>query len=353
MVVDGYRAVHEPSAAGKVCRKPSGLLPHAAGGHRRPALPSRQPEPSPSPAEHRRNPGRPCHPRAMSSGHQRYVADRHGHSDEAAGLSACPLSWDRGGARNCMACKGSCRCVETTPVGSVQPDTRRMRGAPRARPGRRTGQNACVARTARCAPKTAQTRTSSASASMPAATATPICSASAGSSATPSSSGAAATSPSQPSWPLRKPAVTWLEVLQVASALQRHYQPVKMNYQTLGNVVPHLHTHLLSRFAQDPAPGRPLPFPEGERPKLPRGDLSPGCVGLARPGLSERYTLGRTEFSLPTNAVMILGGSPLFDSVELAALRPPRLAAPARPTLAPGTCEPPALWQPVVDAWPR
>ena len=63
----------------------------------------------------------------------------------------------------------------------------------------------------------------------------------------------------------------WLEVLQVATALQRHYQPVKMNYQTLGNAVPHLHTHLLPRFAQDPAPGRPLPFPEGERPRLPEG----------------------------------------------------------------------------------
>jgi diadenosine tetraphosphate (Ap4A) HIT family hydrolase len=45
--------------------------------------------------------------------------------------------------------------------------------------------------------------------------------------------------------------------------------PVKMNYKTLGNAVPHLHTHLLPRLAQDPAPGCPLPFPEGERPKLP------------------------------------------------------------------------------------
>jgi diadenosine tetraphosphate (Ap4A) HIT family hydrolase len=42
-----------------------------------------------------------------------------------------------------------------------------------------------------------------------------------------------------------------------------------MNYKTLGNAVPHLHTHLLPRLAQDPAPGCPLPFPEGERPKLP------------------------------------------------------------------------------------
>ena len=84
----------------------------------------------------------------------------------------------------------------------------------------------------------------------------------------------------------------WLEVLQVASARQRHYQPVKMNYQTLGNAVPHLHTHLLPRFAEDPAPGRPLPFPEGGAAQAPRGDSSPGCACLARPRLSERYTLG-------------------------------------------------------------
>ena len=33
-----------------------------------------------------------------------------------------------------------------------------------------------------------------------------------------------------------------------------------MNYQTLGNTVPHLHTHLLPRFTEDPAPGRPFPL---------------------------------------------------------------------------------------------
>jgi hypothetical protein len=31
---------------------------------------------------------RPCHPRAISSGHQRYPADTHGHSEEAVGLGA-------------------------------------------------------------------------------------------------------------------------------------------------------------------------------------------------------------------------------------------------------------------------
>ena len=61
----------------------------------------------------------------------------------------------------------------------------------------------------------------------------------------------------------------WREVLRVGLAMERHYRPVKLNYQILGNAVPHLHTHLMPRFADDPAPGRPLSFPEGERPHLP------------------------------------------------------------------------------------
>ena len=31
---------------------------------------------------------RPCHPRAISSGHERYVADNHGHSEKAISQGA-------------------------------------------------------------------------------------------------------------------------------------------------------------------------------------------------------------------------------------------------------------------------
>ena len=55
-------------------------------------------------------------------------------------------------------------------------------------------------------------------------------------------------------------AAYWHDVLTVARALAAHYRPIKMNYQTLGNTVPHLHTHLLPRFTEDPAPGRPFPL---------------------------------------------------------------------------------------------
>ncbi|WP_051792442.1 HIT family protein [Amycolatopsis jejuensis] len=52
----------------------------------------------------------------------------------------------------------------------------------------------------------------------------------------------------------------WQAILTVAKALATFYRPLKMNYETLGNTVPHLHTHLLPRFVDDPAPGRPFPL---------------------------------------------------------------------------------------------
>lgn len=51
----------------------------------------------------------------------------------------------------------------------------------------------------------------------------------------------------------------WLEVLKVGRAMQQYYQPLKMNYQLLGNGEPHLHWLLAPRFADDVAPGEPLP----------------------------------------------------------------------------------------------
>jgi diadenosine tetraphosphate (Ap4A) HIT family hydrolase len=56
----------------------------------------------------------------------------------------------------------------------------------------------------------------------------------------------------------------WLEVLEVGRALERHFEPVKMNYDVLGNSLPHLHTHVLPRYADDPKPGWPFPFPAGD-----------------------------------------------------------------------------------------
>ncbi len=65
----------------------------------------------------------------------------------------------------------------------------------------------------------------------------------------------------------------WLEVVRVASALERHLEPVKMNYNLLGNSVPHLHTHLIPRYADDPKPGWPFPFPDESPPAFPEEEL--------------------------------------------------------------------------------
>ena len=59
----------------------------------------------------------------------------------------------------------------------------------------------------------------------------------------------------------------WLEVLEVGRRLEGHLQPVKLNYETLGNSLPHLHTHVMPRYALDPRPEWPFPYPD-EAPPL-------------------------------------------------------------------------------------
>jgi diadenosine tetraphosphate (Ap4A) HIT family hydrolase len=72
----------------------------------------------------------------------------------------------------------------------------------------------------------------------------------------------------------------------VAHALQAVFAPVKMNYNVLGNWVPHLHTHLVPRYADDPRPGWPFPFPEPDPPSMPQERLARD-VGLLRAALAD------------------------------------------------------------------
>jgi diadenosine tetraphosphate (Ap4A) HIT family hydrolase len=64
----------------------------------------------------------------------------------------------------------------------------------------------------------------------------------------------------------------WAEVLAVARALIAVYKPLKMNYETLGNSLPHLHTHLVPRYAEDPRPGHPLSA-QAPRARIPEDRL--------------------------------------------------------------------------------
>jgi diadenosine tetraphosphate (Ap4A) HIT family hydrolase len=56
----------------------------------------------------------------------------------------------------------------------------------------------------------------------------------------------------------------WLEVLEAGRRIERALEPVKLNYDVLGNSLPHLHTHVIPRYADDPKPGWPFPFPEDD-----------------------------------------------------------------------------------------
>ncbi len=48
------------------------------------------------------------------------------------------------------------------------------------------------------------------------------------------------------------------EVSAVAALLARQWTAVKINYELLGNQLPHIHWHVIPRLAQDPAPHEPV-----------------------------------------------------------------------------------------------
>jgi len=65
----------------------------------------------------------------------------------------------------------------------------------------------------------------------------------------------------------------WRELLTVGRAIEQVMLPVKMNYNLLGNALPHLHTHVVPRYEDDPRPGWPFPFPEEDPADFPADEL--------------------------------------------------------------------------------
>ena len=59
------------------------------------------------------------------------------------------------------------------------------------------------------------------------------------------------------------------DLLRVGRTL---YKPIKMNFEMLGNSLPHLHTHVVPRYLDDGEPGHPPRFmriDSQDEPKIP------------------------------------------------------------------------------------
>ncbi len=50
----------------------------------------------------------------------------------------------------------------------------------------------------------------------------------------------------------------WNDAIVVARALESVFTPCHLNYNVLGNAVPHVHVHIVPRYLDDPCPGMPL-----------------------------------------------------------------------------------------------
>ncbi len=62
------------------------------------------------------------------------------------------------------------------------------------------------------------------------------------------------------------------DMSRVAAALAESFGPDKMNYELLGNGMPHLHWHLVPRYRDDPFWGRPIWTGPRRRKRLARED---------------------------------------------------------------------------------
>ncbi len=75
-------------------------------------------------------------------------------------------------------------------------------------------------------------------------------------------------------------------MLTVARAVEQHFDPAKLNYMMLGNAVPHLHTHIVPRYLNDPDPGRPPLFmwrdPPDKMPRIPEAEYPSQVAALRR-----------------------------------------------------------------------
>ena len=77
------------------------------------------------------------------------------------------------------------------------------------------------------------------------------------------------------------------EVNRVARVLAELFRPTKINYELLGNMVPHMHWHLVPRFTDDPLWPRPI-WSEPHEELLPTADQYAERIALIRSALRQR-----------------------------------------------------------------
>ena len=63
------------------------------------------------------------------------------------------------------------------------------------------------------------------------------------------------------------------EVSEVALALTMAFEPMKINYELLGNQLPHIHWHIIPRLTGDPAPREAVSTVRHEPKRLTANDL--------------------------------------------------------------------------------
>jgi diadenosine tetraphosphate (Ap4A) HIT family hydrolase len=71
--------------------------------------------------------------------------------------------------------------------------------------------------------------------------------------------------------PLARQARLFEDVARAAAAIRRVLGPVRINYECLGNQVPHIHWHVIPRHADDPTPRLPV---WGRTPDQLRGGMT-------------------------------------------------------------------------------
>jgi diadenosine tetraphosphate (Ap4A) HIT family hydrolase len=82
---------------------------------------------------------------------------------------------------------------------------------------------------------------------------------------------------------LPEPATTqyYHDMVGMARALAAAFAPRKLNYECLGNTVPHLHWHVFPRYADDPNPLRPV-WEHVHPPKPPTAEEAEATVAAIR-----------------------------------------------------------------------